>query len=257
MSSGITIYEQPLSERIRSFLRLEHLFAATDAAICGSSTWDSRSALAGMIDISDLLTRSDIKAELIKELERHLTVLEGWGSNPGVDQEKLAATAKRIGGFISELKLPGTQPGQRIRGDELLNQVRQRQSIPGGTCCFDLPSLHYWLNHTPPERIARMNTWMEDLRILQQGIETVLGFIRESTQPRQVSVDSGFYQQQLDSASLVQIVRVMVPTESRSYAEISGGKHRFSVRFFTQPATGQRAEQITTPLTFELQCCGI
>jgi cell division protein ZapD len=35
-----------------------------------------------------------------------------------------------------------------LREDRLIGLVRQRLSIPGGCCSFDLPTLHMWL-HMP------------------------------------------------------------------------------------------------------------
>ena len=44
--SGLpVIYEQPLNERIRNCLRLEHLFTGIDAGIQGGTEWDARAAL--------------------------------------------------------------------------------------------------------------------------------------------------------------------------------------------------------------------
>ena len=66
----MTVFEQPLNERARSCLRLEHLFRALNKGLEGETEWDSREALCAMIEIGDLLSRTDIKGELIKELER-------------------------------------------------------------------------------------------------------------------------------------------------------------------------------------------
>jgi len=70
-------YEQPLNERVRTFLRMEHLFKLVDHHIKGASEWDSRGTLSIILDIMDLLSRSDIKTELIKELD-DCTHLEYW-----------------------------------------------------------------------------------------------------------------------------------------------------------------------------------
>ncbi|MGH8569151.1 MAG: cell division protein ZapD, partial [Gammaproteobacteria bacterium] len=68
---GATVtYEQPLNERMRAFLRLEHLFGALWGKVAGVSESDSRAAIAAIIDVTDLLWRSDIKGDLIKEIER-------------------------------------------------------------------------------------------------------------------------------------------------------------------------------------------
>ena len=47
------IYEQPLNERVRTFLRLEHLFCQTDYTLRGFSVWDSRASLDSLVDTLD------------------------------------------------------------------------------------------------------------------------------------------------------------------------------------------------------------
>ena len=68
-------YEQPLNERMRSFLRLEHLFNLIEFRSQEHFEWDCRNTLESLLEINDLLSRSDLKAELIKELERHSSML--------------------------------------------------------------------------------------------------------------------------------------------------------------------------------------
>jgi len=45
------IYEQPLSERMRTFLRLEFLFQTGMYHAKGRSVWDSRAAMGCLLDI--------------------------------------------------------------------------------------------------------------------------------------------------------------------------------------------------------------
>ena len=81
---SVIVYEQPLNERIRNCLRLEHLFLAVQEGLSGDGFWNARTALVSMIEISDLLSRSDTKGELIKELERQFGTLCSLRNNPGV-----------------------------------------------------------------------------------------------------------------------------------------------------------------------------
>lgn len=251
------VYEQPLSERIRTCMRLEHLFVGIQNGIEGSSEWDSRRALSLMLEVSDFLNRSDIKGELIKELERDRSVLAALSDNPGVDATTLSATVEAISDVLKDLKSADYQPGTRLRSDELVNQVRQRISIPGGTCSFDSPALHYWLRRETSLRAEQMNTWMMDLMVVRKAVTIILRVIRESVNPLAVAATSGFYQQQLEAGMHCQIVRVVVNPQLNVFPEISGGKHRFTVRFYEQNDTAVRPAQIKKDIAFELQCCAI
>ena len=68
------IYEQPLNERIRSFLRLEFLFQQVRHHLEGSTEWDSRSALSSLLESMAIFRRSDLKSEVIKEVEKVVEV---------------------------------------------------------------------------------------------------------------------------------------------------------------------------------------
>lgn len=256
-SAAPVIYEQPLNERIRNCLRLEHLFNGIDTGIDGGDQWSARNSLGRILEVSDFLVRTDIKGELIKELEREISTFNSLRNNPSVNPAVLDKTIASMSEVLVQLKAPDCQPGARIRNDELANQVRQRISIAGGTCSFDVPSLHFWLNAQPSQRNSQMMVWMQDIRVLEKAIKLVLALIRESANPRMAVANAGFYQQQFESASQCQIVRVVMPGEAETFPEISGGKHRFTVRFYSQRQTSTRPAQVQDDVRFELACCGI
>ena len=252
-----SVYEQPLNERIRSCLRLEHLFTTVESGLAGQSEWHARSAVIGMLDITDLVSRTDIKGELIKELERHHVKIAGLQGKPGVDENALATTLKTLEPIIVKLKANECQPGATIRADELINQVKQRVAIPGGTCNFDLPAFHHWLSKPIETRRHHLEIWLADLLIVHDAVHQILEILRESSRPRRISIEGGLHQQQLDGATPCQLVRLFLSDNLAIFPEISGGKHRFVVRFFRQPDTAGRPVQALEAISFELQCCGI
>ena len=66
----------------------------------------------------------------------------------------------------------------------------------------------------------------------------------------------GFYQQSLDSKTPVQLIRVAVPFEAQMVAEISGGKHRISVRFLKfNGKIESRPVQVKDDFEFKLTTC--
>jgi len=252
-----TVYEQPLNERIRNCLRLEHLFAAVQAGLDGTTEWHARSAIVGMLEVSDLMTRADIKGELIKELAQHASKISRLRNNPGVDNTALNDILAAIEPLVTKLKSSDCHPGGNIRGDELINLIKQRLAIPGGTCNFDLPAFHHWLSKSMEIRVSRFEFWLSDLRVVNRAVAQVLQILRESSEPRRVSVEDGFFQQQLDPAMQCQLIRLFLHDALDVFPEISGGKHRFAVRFFRQPDTSARPAQAREQIHIELQCCGI
>lgn len=249
------IYEQPLNERVRTFLRLEHLFDVTHHHMQGGNEYDHRAAITGLLNIADVLSRSDLRADIIKELDRHLATINSLSNNPNVDQPRLQSITDNIRVLLDELKKTSYQPGLNIRQDEFITTIRQRSTIPGGSCNFDLPNYHYWLNKNTSETKADLNFWISDLKLIYSGLQLVLDMIRNSATPVQERAANGFFQKPIDSGSACQLLRVMLPADSKCYPEISGGKHRFTIRFLEQPSTQSRPVQVQRDITFELHCC--
>lgn len=249
------IYEQPLNERIRTFLRLEHLFKITNHHIRGNSEWDSRAAITNLLSIVELLGRSDIKSDLVKELERHASTLNSLADNPNVDLQRLDTILDNINSVLESIRKPSYQPGQNMKQDELISSIRQRNTIPGGSCNFDLPNYHHWLHKADEERTGDLELWYSDLKLINDGLKLSLNMIRNSANPTREMAPSGFYQKPIESNLSCQLIRIILPIESRYYPEISGGKHRFTVRFMEQQSTDTRPVQAQEDIEFELHCC--
>ena len=64
----------------------------------------------------------------------------------------------------------------------------------------------------------------------------------------------GFYQKSLESTAPSQMVRVGLPRGTPLFVEISGNKHRFSIRFLEAVNTG-RPQQTTNDVEFQFTNC--
>ena len=254
--SDIIFYEQPLNERIRSFLRLEHLFRQAAYTLRGYSIWDSRSTLTSITSILDILARNDLKTELLKELERQDKTLSALSDLAGVDKKQLNNILKQIETSQQNILEFNGQLGQNIRDHELLNSLRQRSSIVGGTCDFDIPYLHYWLQQPPEYRIEKLENWLEQLEIISHPISLILDITRESSSPQNITAEKGFFQQNIDNNAPVQLIRVGLNRDSEYFPEISAGKQRFSIRFMLSQDE-RRPVQSSDDINFQLVCCSL
>ncbi|MDX1594972.1 MAG: cell division protein ZapD, partial [Gammaproteobacteria bacterium] len=234
-------YEQPLNERIRTFLRLEMLFQQAWHHLHGDSLWDSRAALNALDDICNVFGRSDLKTEVLKELERQTATLARMERSPGVDRERLGEILDELEVLTDRLYGLSGQPGATLKNHELLGSIRQRSTIPGGTCAFDLPAFHLWLQRPAEERTAELKSWLAVFSPIQQAVELVLRLTRHSATPTQEEATDGFFQRNLDPNLPCQMIRVGVDGDADCYAEISGGRHRFTVRFMAQRKLSERA----------------
>ncbi|WP_052761159.1 cell division protein ZapD [Sedimenticola thiotaurini] len=248
------IYEHPLNEKTRTFLRLEHLFRQVDFHIPQSSTWDSRAAITSLMDMVAIFSRADIKTELIKELKRHQETLAGIRAMPDVHEERLDQILRELQTVSVKLQQHSGQLGQELRENEFLKSITQRSSIPGGSCAFDLPLYHFWLQQPFEQRHQEIVAWRDTLEPVFTAVNLLLSLIRGSTTPTRELAPNGFFQQSLDAQSPAQLIRVGLPRESQLFAEISGGKHRFTIRFMEQ-SKEERATQTKLDTTFFLNCC--
>jgi cell division protein ZapD len=146
------------------------------------------------------------------------------------------------------------QIAQRLRSNEFLTTIVQRSSIPGGSCNFDLPQYHHWLNQPFEIRQEQMSEWLQDLNAVRGAVILLLNLVRNSTMPTKHLAKKGFFQKSLESSAPAQLVRVGLPRGSPLFVEISGNKHRFSIRFLEAVVTG-RPLQTTQDVEFELTNC--
>ena len=257
MPHSRSVYEQPLSERIRTFLRLEHLFAKAEHALRSIDSWSSRATLEAVIDIMSVLSRADLKKEIIKELERHAATLQGLSRNPNVDPARLAEILDAVKRQLANLRSDENSWGQELRDDELLSTVRQRSTITAGTCSFDLPALHYWLQTSADQRDKDLQNWLGSFELLNSSVSLCMKLVRESAIATHEVAPSGFFQRTLETSTPCQMIRVCVMDDAHCFPEISAGKHRFTVRFMSPAATSDRPSQTNTDVEFDLHCCVI
>lgn len=252
-----TIYELPLNERIRTLLRLEFLFQQARYSMRGYSVWDSRATICHILDIMSIMSRIDLRSELVKELERQTAALVAISSRPGVDPSILEDTLKKLETYIQNLKSAQNHLNNELSNNILLKLIRQRDSIPGGSCDFDIPIYHFWLKQQPEQRIEILESWLGLLDNYRLAIDVILNLLRESTINTPILAEQGFYQQSLDTSISFQLIRVIVPADADFYAEMSGGKHRFSVRFLMPPISGERPSSCSDDIEFQLSCCAL
>ena len=87
------LYEFPFNERIRTYLRLEHLLRRLSVLVPREQPLDHHYALATMFEIIDVSARPDLKTDLLKDLERQKQILNAYRDNPHISQACLLYTS--------------------------------------------------------------------------------------------------------------------------------------------------------------------
>lgn len=247
------IYEFPLNERIRLFMRVEQLFQQIDHFLKGDSIWDSRALISNLLEMLNLLGRNDLKSEVLKELERHTTSLNRMARKEGSNSVKIAEILAELESISRQLYAnPGRVGGELLQSD-LIKSIAQRTSIPGGTCSFDLPAFHHWLHLDRKQRIGDLDVWLASLRTIHAAIVRLLDFIRSCSDTSVQVASGGYFQKTLDHNQPYQLLSVSLDRGSPFFAEISGGRHRFSVRFMVIDASS-KVVQASGDIPFQLSC---
>jgi cell division protein ZapD len=249
------IYEQPLNERMRTFLRLEFLYGQALFHLESSNAWSSRAAVTTLLEILAITARGDVRGDLLKELERHVQTLNEFQSKPGVDPGRLRSVMSNLLRLRQELIGAGVNFLQPLRDSEFLNAIKHRSAIPGGTCEFDLPDYSFWLSRPADMRETTFNDWFKVVRPLGDAVAEILWVTRQNARPREELAPGGVFQLQFERENPIQLLRIVLPPDSDLFPEISGSHYRCSLRFLAWPDIGKRPVQADYDVPFTLICC--
>lgn len=238
-------------------MRLEQSFHQLNHFVIGGSVFDKRAAISTLLEIVTILGRSDLKSEIIKELDRHSKVLGQLANSQGVDARKLQEILADIQQASRNLYTNSGKIGGSVFESDLFQSIAKRNAIEGGSCSFDLPAYHYWLEQDETDQQKDLERWTQPFAEIRGAIDMILGFIRLSNVPKPQVAMSGFFQSTLDRTHPAQLLRVSVPSAVKCFAEISGGKHRFSIRFMQPSVDALRPTQTLDDIHFSLTCCVI
>ncbi len=256
LPAAVTVcYEHPLSERMRTCLRVEALYRELRFHIERESQWASRRAVANLLDIGAILGRGDMRSDMLKEVERQSTVFNRYQDTPGIDEKRVAGILKNLRTLHRSLIGIGPQYLNDLRESEFLNTIKHRSAIPGGTCEFDLPEFSHWLRQPYQRRQTDLCNWAKKLLPLCDSVSELLWLHRNSGQTQQHVAVNGTFHYTLERDAMSGLVRIALPDGTNCFPEISGGRHRFSIRFKNWPDSATQSRQMVEDVVFDLTIC--
>jgi cell division protein ZapD len=250
----VILYEYPFNERIRTCLRLEHLFLRLGTLMAREDALDHHFALATIFEIMDVAARADLKSEVLRDLEKQRQLLDSYRGNPAISEQALNDVIGRLERAYAELNAQSGKAGQSLSENEWLMSIRSRISIPGGTCEFDLPAYYAWQQGAPATRQTDLNRWATCLTPLKTAIELLLRLLRESGSAQKVIGAGGQYQQNLPQGRSFQLLRLRLNPLASVVPEISGNRLMVSVRFMRMQ-DDDRLHACAQDTAFELTLC--
>lgn len=251
-------YEFPLNEKVRTWLRLEDLFARMQHFTDQEEAVDHHEALTTLFEILEASGRADLKSELLQELERQKRVFAHLADAA----DTLIAPQGKTEGLLDELECATTdllamlgKVGQHLRKNEWLMVIKQRANMPGGTCEFDLPSYHYWLQQPATQRREDLQAWLAPLLPIQVGIEIALRLLRADGKTLNFTAHRGNFQQ-MQGGRNTQMLRLSVARQYPCVPEVGANRYAINVRFLAADyaSKGTLFEQ---DVLFDLTFCSL
>lgn len=248
------LYEYPFNERIRTYLRLEHLFRRLGQLVARDDPLDHHYALVTIFEVMDVAARADLKSDALKDLEKQKQVMNAFRGNPAISERALDAVVAQIDQCFAGLANLQGKAGHALTENEWLMGIRSRVGIPGGTCEFDLPAYYAWQHHGPEFRRADLIRWSGTLTPLAEAMALLLRMLRESGTPQKIIAVGGQYQQALPQGKSFQLLRMLVDPALGRIPEISGNRLMVSIRLMSQGEDG-RLHSTTDDTSCELSLC--
>ncbi|MFT6269259.1 MAG: cell division protein ZapD [Alphaproteobacteria bacterium] len=249
---SVALYEFPLCEKVRNYLRLEQLFAQLNEAKQAQSENQYLYFFEVFFNVIDLVERLDLRTDFLRDIDSHERKLLHWSQHPDIDNNALETALQnlqRVGVDIKKNK----KLGASLRDDRFLANIRQRFSIAGGVTSFDLPSLFCWLKQDNASKQSFMDSWLAQLKIIENSLEMLMSFLREKSRFQEMVSQSGYYQGTVEDK--IELVRIQCNNTNGIYPVVSGSRNRYGVKFMKLNAQTGTSGAVTNTIEFQLSCC--
>jgi cell division protein ZapD len=250
----VILYEYPFNERIRTYLRLEHLFNRLSELLSRESALDHHYALTTIFEVMDVGSRADLKSDVMKDLEKQKLVFNSYRGNPAIAEGVLDEVINELEYCFTSLNNLAGKAGQSLTENDWLMSVRSRMGIPGGTCEFDLPAYYSWQKSPSSRRQSDLRRWSEPLTPLANAIHLLLKILRESGSAQKMMAAGGQFQQNLPQGKPYQLLRMRIDSSLDLIPEISGNRLIVMIRLMRQD-NEERLHPSAEDAAFELTLC--
>ncbi len=249
------LYEYPFNERVRTYLRLEQLFERLGQLLARDDAMDHHFAFVTMFEVIEVAARSELKSDVLKDLEKHKQHMLAFRGNPGIAPDVLEAVIAQIESVFTAVNTQTGKAGASLNDNEWVTSVRSRIAIPAGTCEFDLPAYFHWQHQSAGQRREDLMRWASSLWPLAQAINLLLKMLRDTGAAQKVMAVGGHFQQNLPQGRSFQLLRLRIDEQLGLVPEISGNRLIVSVRLLRPSPDDKLPTATTQDAGFELTLC--
>lgn len=232
MSVDLLRYEFPITEKIRSLLRLSELFNQLEWFAQQNSFYDHQAAILKYFEIQEVTARGDQKNDILQELSRCKVALQLMERYPDSNKLLIESQLNELENRKEELSRVGIRISNLYSQNSFLKTLGKRSALTAGSCEFDLPAYHHWLNLPAETRRQYLDDWITPLRPYKTAIDTILNLLRSQAIVKDEVAHRGAFQRDLLGKSFV-LAQIYVDPALNVVPSFSANRYLLTVRFMT------------------------
>jgi len=225
----VSLYEEPVQEKIRKFIKIEFLLNKIYYFKSKDNKSENYVALLALCELYEILSRSDIKSELIREIETQNSYFGKIKEIPQADSSKLNSVLEKQNLLLKSIYNIESNYLDYLEHDILFKTILKN--------CFTQlqpASIDFWLSRDILIRETQIDLWLEPLIFIKRSIDFILEVIRKSGRFEDRMAEKGFFIEKLDIKKNILLIRVTLTSDLYYYPQISVGKQRLTIMFMTK-----------------------
>ena len=225
----VSLYEEPVQEKIRKFIKIEFLLNKIYYFKGKDDKSENYIALLALCELYEILSRSDIKSELIREIETQNSYFQLIKEMPQADSSKLNSVLEKQNILLKLIYSNEVNYLDHLGRDILFKTILKN--------CFTQlqpASIDFWLSRDILIRETQIDLWLEPLIFIKRSIDFILEIVRKSGRFEDRMAEKGFFIEKLDPKKNVLLIRVTLTSDLYYYPQISVGKQRLTIMFMTK-----------------------
>ena len=247
----VSLYEEPVQEKIRKFIKIEFLLNKIYYFKGKDNKSENYISLLALCELYEILSRSDIKSELIREIETQNTYLQKIKEIPQADSSKLNSVLEKQSQLLKLIYSIEINYLDHLERDILFKTILKNSFTQ-----LQPASNDFWLSRDILNRKTQIDLWLEPLIFIKRSIDFILEVIRKSGRFEDRVAEKGFFVEKLDPKKNILLVRVTLTSDLYYYPQISVGKQRLTIMFMTKDDKNNLVPH-QEDLTFILTTCSL
>lgn len=246
------IYEQPITENVRNFLKCEYLDEKFNCAVKQHDMWAIKSSISTLIEMSDFVFRINIKIELLKDLERNLLLLDTLKKSNSIELINYDKFYTEIQTYIQKLNNTNSSPSKSITDNDFLMQIKSKLHIPAGDNFFDMPAYLNFLSSNKSFIIDSINQWYLPFKPFFSSSKLLLDTKRINSEFVALRSSSSYFEKKFNKSSKFDLVRIKMKKNINIYPDISVSTKNINIIFKTSFGQNRLSKAISENIDFEL-----